>query len=50
LNEEIDLSSAPREAIVVSTDAARERGCPPWVVLGAKVTEAPCVHRHVMSR
>jgi hypothetical protein len=26
-------------------DAPRERGCPPWVVLGAKVTEAPGVRR-----
>ena len=31
------------EAIVVATRAPRERGCPPWVVLGVKATEAPGV-------
>ena len=47
LEEEIDRLQRTEEAIVVSTDAPRERGCPPWVVLGAK---APGVHRRVMSR
>ena len=28
------------EAIVVATGAPRERGCPPWVVLGVKAVEA----------
>jgi hypothetical protein len=32
------------QAIVVSTDAPRERGCPPLIVLGAKVIEALGVH------
>jgi hypothetical protein len=50
LEEEIDHLQRTEEAIVVSTDASRERGCPPWVVLGAKVTEAPGVQRRVMSR
>ena len=50
LEEEIDRLQRTEEAIVVRTDAPRERGCPPWVVLGAKVTEAPGVHRRVMSR
>ena len=27
------------EAIVVATGAPRERGCPPWVVLGVKALE-----------
>jgi hypothetical protein len=43
LEEEIDRLQRTEEAIVVSTDAPRERGCPPWVVLGAKVIEAPGV-------
>jgi hypothetical protein len=50
LEEEIDRLQRTEEAIVVSTDAPRERGCPPWVVLGAKVIEASSVHRRVMSR
>jgi hypothetical protein len=50
LEEKIDRLQRTEEAIVVSTDAPRERGCPPWVVLGAKVTEAPGVPRRVMSR
>ena len=28
------------EAIVVTTGAPRERGCPAWVVLGVKAVEA----------
>ena len=31
------------EAIVVATGAPRQPGCPPWVVLGVKATEAPGV-------
>jgi hypothetical protein len=50
LEEEIDRLQRTEEAIVVSTDGPRERGCLPWVVLGAKVTEAPAAHRRVMSR
>jgi hypothetical protein len=50
LEEEIDRLQRTEEAIVVSTDAPRERGCPPWVVLGAKVMEAPGAHRRVMPR
>jgi hypothetical protein len=50
LEEEIDRLQRTEEAIVVSTDAARERGCPPWIVLGAKVMEAPGVHRRAVSR
>jgi len=43
LEEEIDRLQRTQEAIVVSTGAPRERGCPPWVVLGVKVVEAPGV-------
>jgi hypothetical protein len=50
LEEEIDRLQRTEEAIVVRTDAPRERGCTPWIVLGAKVTDAPGVHRRVMSR
>jgi hypothetical protein len=50
LEEEIDRLQRTEEAIVVSRDAPRERGCRPWVVLGAKVIEAPGVHRRVMAR
>ena len=50
LEEEIDRLQRTEEAIVASTDAPRERGCPPWVVLGAKVIEAAAAHRRVMSR
>jgi uncharacterized small protein (DUF1192 family) len=49
LEEEIDRLQRSEEAIVVATGAARERGCPPWVVLGVKATEAPGV-RAVSSR
>jgi hypothetical protein len=38
LEEEIDRLQRTEEAIIVKTDALRERGCPPWVVLGAKVS------------
>jgi hypothetical protein len=37
LEEEIDRLQRTEEAIVVSTNAAREPCCLPWVVLGAKV-------------
>jgi hypothetical protein len=40
LENQIDRLRRTEEAIVVSTDAPREGGCPPWVVLGAKVIEA----------
>ena len=43
LEEEIDRLQRTEEAIVVSTGAPREAGCPPWVVLGVKVIEAPGV-------
>jgi hypothetical protein len=50
LEVQIDRLQRTEQAIVVSTDAPRERGCPPWVVLGAKVIEAPGVQCCVMSR
>ena len=50
LEEEIDRLQRTEEAIVVATGAPREAGCPPWVVLGVKVTEAPGVQRRMMSR
>src|SRR5262249_22636536 len=37
LEDEIDRLQRTQEAIVVSTGAAREPECPPWIVLGAKV-------------
>ena len=40
LEEEIDRLQRTEEAIVVATGAPRERGCPPWVVLGVKAVEA----------
>jgi hypothetical protein len=43
LEEEIDRLQRCEEAIVVATGAPRERGCPPWVVLGVKAIEAPGV-------
>jgi hypothetical protein len=43
LEEEIDRLQRTEEAIVVATGAPRERGCPPWVVLGVKAIEAPGV-------
>ena len=43
LEEEIDRLQRTEEAIVVATGAPREPGCPPWIVLGVKALEAPCV-------
>jgi hypothetical protein len=43
LEREIDRLQRTEEAIVVATGAPRERGCPPWVVLGVKAIEAPGV-------
>jgi hypothetical protein len=43
LEREIDRLQRTEEAIVIATGATRERGCPPWVVLGVKATEAPGV-------
>ena len=40
LEEEIDRLQRTEEAIVVSTDAPRERGCLPWIILGVKAIEA----------
>jgi hypothetical protein len=34
LDQEIDRLQRTEEAIIVATAAPRERGCPPWVVLG----------------
>src|SRR5262245_39601210 len=50
LEGEIDRLQRTEEAIVVTTRAPRETGCPPWVVLGVKAIEAPGVRRRVMSR
>jgi hypothetical protein len=36
LEEEIDRLQRTEEAIVVSTGAPRERGSPPWAVLGVR--------------
>jgi len=43
LEQQIDRLQRTEEAVVVATGATRERGCPPWVVLGVKATEAPGV-------
>jgi hypothetical protein len=43
LEEEIDRLQRTEETIVVATGAPRERGCPPWVVLGVKAVEASSV-------
>jgi hypothetical protein len=43
LEREIDRLQRTEEAIVVATGAPRERGCPPWVVLGVKAVEARAV-------
>jgi hypothetical protein len=43
LEEEIDRLQRTEEAIIVATGVPREAGCPPWVVLGVKVIEAPGV-------
>jgi hypothetical protein len=40
LEHEVDRLQRTEEAIVVATGAPRERGCPPWVVLGVKAVEA----------
>jgi hypothetical protein len=40
LEQEVDRLQRTEEAIVVASGAARERGCPPWVVLGVKAVEA----------
>jgi hypothetical protein len=37
--QEVDRLQRSEEAIVVATGAARERGCPPWIVLGVKAVE-----------
>jgi hypothetical protein len=39
LEEEIDRLQRTEEAIVIATGAPRERGCPPWIVLGVKAIE-----------
>jgi hypothetical protein len=39
LEREIDRLQRTEEAVVVATGAPRERGCPPWVVLGVKAVE-----------
>jgi hypothetical protein len=39
LEREIDRLQRIEEAMVVATDAPRERGRPPWVVLGVKAVE-----------
>jgi hypothetical protein len=41
VEQEIDRLQRTEESIVVATGAPRERGCPPWVVLGVKAMEAP---------
>jgi hypothetical protein len=43
LEREIDRLQRAEEALVVATGAPRERGCPPWVVLGVKAVEARSV-------
>ena len=39
LEREIDPLQRTEEAIVVATGGPRERGCPPWVVLGVRAVE-----------
>jgi hypothetical protein len=39
-DQEIERLRRTDEAIVIATGAPRERGCPPWVVLGVKAVEA----------
>jgi hypothetical protein len=39
LEQEVDRLQRSEEAVVVATGAARERGCPPWVLLGVKAVE-----------
>jgi hypothetical protein len=43
LEQEIERLQRTEEAIVVATGAPRERGCPPWVVLGVKAVEARAI-------
>jgi len=43
LEQEIDRMQRVEEAIVVATGAPRQPGCPAWVILGVKATEAPSV-------
>jgi hypothetical protein len=38
--QEIERMQRTEEDIVVATGAPRERGCPPWVVLGVRAVEA----------
>jgi hypothetical protein len=40
---EVDGLQRTEETMVVATGAPRERGCPPWVVLGVKAVEARAV-------
>ena len=40
LEREIDRLQRTEETMVVATGAPRERGCPPWVMLGVKAVEA----------
>jgi hypothetical protein len=42
-DQEIERLRRTEEAIVVATGAAREHGCPAWVVLGVKPVEARAV-------
>jgi len=46
LEREIDRLQRTEEAIVVATGAPRERGCPPWVVLGVKTVEVRTSEQH----
>ena len=39
LEQEIERLQRSEEAVVVATGAPRERGCPPWVVLGVTAVE-----------
>jgi hypothetical protein len=41
--QEIERLQRIEEAIVIATGAARQRGCPAWVVLGVKAIEARAV-------
>ena len=40
LEEEIDRLQRTEEAVVVTTGAPREAGCPPWVLLGVKADKS----------
>jgi hypothetical protein len=48
LEQPIDRLQRTEEAIVVATGAPRERGCPPWVVLGVKAVEARSVRAPIL--